>query len=432
MTPFVYESEVVFCFTMIAYLLAAFIGIVCFTMGISYRLKPQYIFPQAAATAASVLLFCYLSDGIRIRYFGADPSGFSGSPCLMPTWCVIVFAAALLASVIFWLVCVVKKRLSSLTAMSIREAIAQLPVGLCFYDETGRVLLLNERVALDCRELTGEPLYDGNAFWSRIADGDAADGITSAQSKGSAIVEHKDGRVTLFRRLRHDAGGKPVYELCGTDISREFALKKESEQKNETLRKLNLRLKQYGEIVAEVTREKETLAARVKVHGNLGSLILRTKKELTQGGYDSMALISAWNDILSLIFAPDGDEQDKFAEADRAAASVGVRILYSGKRPKKGSQAEKIFAAAVFECVTNTARHADGTELYAGITESEAEATLTLTNNGKPPEREIREGGGLSNLRRMTENAGGQMTVGSVPEFSLTITVPREERTDER
>ena len=431
MTPLVYANETVFCFTMIAYLLAAIVGIVCFAMSVSYKLKPQYVLPEIIVSAASVLFFCYLSDGIRIRYLGANPSDFSGSPCFMPLWSVILIAAILIAFVVLWLVLVVKKRLSSLTAMSVKEAIAELPVGLCFYDETGRILLLNEQVANDCKELTGEPLYDGNAFWSSVSEGKVIGDVTVTQSGGSLIVERADGRVTLCKRIVHDINGKTVYELCGTDVSREFALKKEIEQKNENLRKMNLRLRKYGEIVAEVTREKEVLGARIKVHSNLGSLILRTKKALTQGEYDRASLISEWNDILSLIFAPD-DEQDKFAEADKTAASVGVRIFYDGKRPKKCTQAEKIFANAVFECVTNTARHADGTELYVGMTESDTEYAVTLSNNGKQPEQEIKEGGGLSSLRRVAENAGGRMTITSVPKFSLTITVPKEEQPDER
>lgn len=431
MTPLVYANEIVFCFTMIAYLLAAIVGIVCFAMSVSYKLKPQYVLPEIIVSAASVFLFCYLSDAVQIRYFGANPSDFSGSPCFMPLWSVVLIAAILFALVVLWLVLVIKKRLSSLTAMSVKEAIAELPVGLCFYDETGRLLLLNEQVANDCKELTGMPLYDGNAFWYSVAEGKVADGITVTQSEGSLIVERADGRVTLCKRIAHDMDGKTVCELCGTDISREFALKKEIEQKNENLRKMNLRLRKYGGIVAEVTREKEVLGARIKVHGNLGSIILRTKKALAQGEFDRALLISEWNDILSLIFAPD-DEQDKFAEADRTAASVGVRIFYDGKRPKKGTQAEKIFAGAVFECVTNTARHADGTELYITMTESDTEYAVTLTNNGNLPDSEVKEGGGLSSLRRVAENAGGQMTITSVPKFSLRIIVPKEKQENER
>ena len=431
MTPFAYINEVAFCFTMIAYLLAAIVGVVCFAVGVAYKLKPRYVLPEFLASVAAVLLFCSLSDGIRIRYLGEDPSGFVGSPCLIPTWIVIIIAVVLFVEVACWLVIVVRKRLSSLTAMSVKEAISKMPVALCFYDETGRILLLNEQIAHDSKELTGEPLYDGNAFWASVSEGRVLDGVAVTQGDDSVIVERADGRVAMCRRIAHDMSGKTVYELCCTDISREFVLKKEIEQKNENLRKMNLRLRKYGEIVAEVTKEKETLAARVKVHGNLGSLILRTKKELMQGEYDRASLIAAWNDILSLILAPDDDEQDRFAEADRTAASVGVRILYDGKRPGNGTQAQGIFATAVFECVTNAARHADGTELYVKMTESGTEYAIVLTNNGKQPEREIKEGGGLSGLRTMTENVGGRMTVESVPNFVLTITVPKEMQKNE-
>lgn len=339
MTPFAYIDEVAFCFTMIAYLLAAMVGVVCFAVSVAYRLKPRYVLPEFFVSVAAVLLFCSLSDGIRIRYLGEDPSGFVGSPCLIPTWIVIVIAVVLFVEVACWLAIVVRKRLSSLTAMSVKEAISKMPVALCFYDETGRILLLNEQIARDSKELTGEPLYDGNAFWASVSEGRVVDGVAVTQGDDSVIAERADGRVSMCRRIAHDMDGKTVYELCCTDISREFMLKKEIEQKNENLRKMNLRLRKYGEIVAEVTKEKETLAARIKVHGNLGSLILRTKKELMQGEYDRASLIAAWNDILSLILAPDDDEQDRFVEADRTAASVGVRILYEGKRPGNGTQA---------------------------------------------------------------------------------------------
>lgn len=56
MTPFVYVGEVVFCLTMIAYLLAALVGTVCFAMSVSYRLKVRYVLPEVVISAASVWL----------------------------------------------------------------------------------------------------------------------------------------------------------------------------------------------------------------------------------------------------------------------------------------------------------------------------------------------------------------------------------------
>ena len=431
MTPLVYANEAVFCFTLITYLLVAFVGVVCFAMSVSYKLRLYYVLPEVVISAVSVALFCGFADGVRIRYGGVSPDEVVGSLCFTPTWMVVLIALTLVALVAVWVVLVVKKRLSALTAMSVKEAIAALSSGLCFYDETGRVLLLNEQMDNECKQITGAPLYDGKAFWQDICSGNVVDGITVTQSEGSVIAECSDGRALCYKRITHDFDGKTVYELCGADISAELALKKEIEQKNEYLRKMNLRLRKYGEIVTEVTREREILAARVKVHGNLGSLILRTKKSLMQGEYDRDALVSDWNDVMALIFASDEDE-DKFADADKTASGVGVRIFYDGKRPPAGTAAEKIFAAAVFECVVNTARHADGTELYVKLTEDETNRRITVTNNGNVPTEEIREGGGLSSLRTMTENVGGQMTVRSLPSFALELTVPKENNTNDR
>lgn len=431
MTSLVYAGEAVFCFTLITCLLSAFVGTVCFAMSISYKLKLLYVLPEAVVSAFSVVMFCYFYDGIRIRYLGENPNNFDGSLCFTPVCGAILIAATLFILACVWLVIVVKKRMSSLTAMSVKEAIAALSSGLCFYDETGRILLLNEQIDGECKEITGDSLYDGTVFWSAVCGGKTAGKIAITQSGGSVIVERQDGRATCYKRIVHDFDGRIVYEISGTDISRESALKKEIEGKNENLHKMNMRLRKYGEVVAEVTRERETLSARVKVHGNLGSLILRTKKALLQGEYDRAALISAWNDVMSLIFASDG-EADKFSEADKTASDIGVRIFYSGKRPRVGTCAEKIFSAAVFECAVNTARHADGNELYVDMTENETNYRIVLSNNGNPPSGEIKEGGGLSSLRTMTENALGQMTVLSVPKFVLTIVIPKEAQSDER
>ena len=54
-----------------------------------------------------------------------------------------------------------------------------------------------------------------------------------------------------------------------------------------------------------------------------------------------------------------------------------------------------------------------------------------IRNNGKPPEKKITEGGGLTNLRHQIENSGGKMTVQSMPEFSLVIEMPKHGNSEE-
>ena len=229
------------------------------------------------------------------------------------------------------------------------------------------------------------------------------------------------------------------------EITREQAMKAANGSKTELREDLVLRAKairggevfwtedysvinKINESLAEIN---ETLAARVKVHDGMGSLILKTKRALLQGEGDKEALIREWNGVVSFVSSPE-TEEDRAEEIKKTAESVGVKILYTGVRPPKGSVAEKILANAVFECITNTARHADGDELYITVSDEGAFFTARIGNNGRPPKAEIVEGGGLSSLRRITEMAGGSMKTESFPRFLLSVSIPKGEKEDER
>jgi Lhr-like helicase len=60
-------------------------------------------------------------------------------------------------------------------------------------------------------------------------------------------------------------------------------------------------------------------------------------------------------------------------------------------------------------------------ELASSLVE---EDVVAITNNGAPPKAKIKEGGGLSSLRRRIEKAGGTVTVHSLPVFVLEVTLP--------
>ena len=82
---------------------------------------------------------------------------------------------------------------------------------------------------------------------------------------------------------------------------------------------------------------------------------------------------------------------------------------------------------AVRECVTNCVRHACGTAVFVRIAGLPGGYGVTITNDGKKPQGRIVEGGGLSDLRRSVESAGGEMSVSHYPEFALKLTMMREE-----
>lgn len=423
MTPFVNSPEAAFLSILVLFLFTAFMDVVIFTMSIVYRLKPYLLIVELFVTFASVILFCLLSGVAPYRYRGGEIENLP-SICFMPLWGVSLLCAGLLISATLLLAFVIKKRLSSITPMAVKEAASVLPNGLCFYEETGRVLLLNEKIDQECHDLMNAPLNDGIAFWNGLKKNEA---LVEGGRNGddSLIIQERNGKVVCYTRFLHQLGKKRVFELIGVDITTQYKLKLELEEKNENLRKLGLRLRKYGETVGEVTREKEILAAKVKVHAKLGSLILQTKKFLlSQHDFNRELLAATWMDVISLVFTSE-EPKDPWFEAEETATNVGVSLVYSGSRPQQGTTAERIFAQAIFEGAINLARHSNGDKLFVKFEQDAKKNYLILTDKGSNAKPVLKEGGGLSSLRSLVENSGGEMVTNAQPRFTISISLPR-------
>ena len=121
----------------------------------------------------------------------------------------------------------------------------------------------------------------------------------------------------------------------------------------------------------------------------------------------------------------DADDEDMLSQIRKTCESINLAYIQNGDLPKEESTAY-ILTCAVRECVTNAVRYAGAGELYAEFSESEDLATVVITNDGKQPDSEIVEGGGLSTLRRRIERFGGTMLIQSFTRFELTVTVPKD------
>ena len=110
----------------------------------------------------------------------------------------------------------------------------------------------------------------------------------------------------------------------------------------------------------------------------------------------------------------------------KAAEAVNVTIHRNHPLPEAEKQ-NNLIVAAIYECMTNTVKHADGTEVYLDIQEERTTWKVQLTNDGNPPTQTVKETGGLANLRRVVEAAGGTMTIESVPRFMLQLELPKGE-----
>ncbi len=107
----------------------------------------------------------------------------------------------------------------------------------------------------------------------------------------------------------------------------------------------------------------------------------------------------------------------------RAANTMGMKLSITGELPEN-EWLQKLFVQAAAEALTNAIGHAGAKTLYIHFLHDAYDYIAQFTNDGVQPTEEIVEGGGLGALRRKIEQEGGTMIVNSVPEFTLTVTLP--------
>ena len=326
-------------------------------------------------------------------------------------------AAALLVALGLWIsrkLFLASRR--QISPVSIKESSDHLPCALCFAWENGQPCLKNYIMDELSHLLTGEALLNANAFWETIAH--------------EPIVTLSNGQTWSFERTRMALSGQSVYQITGTNITEEARLKRELERDNLRLGAMNRRLRQYGQQVQELTREKEILRAKTRVHDETGHVLLQTRQFLSGARGDAESIRAQWRQNTHLLLGKYADEKpvDTFEQLSRAARAIGVTIERSGAFPEDGTENAHLVESAAHECLTNLVRHANGTRL-----EISGEATangweIRYLNDGDAPSQPIVEGSGLSTLRAQVEAAGGAMAVEHAPRFRLTLILPQERR----
>ncbi len=318
---------------------------------------------------------------------------------------------------------------SHISARSIGQFMDLLTVGTAFTDAGGKVLVINDCMQKLAVRITGHRLRDGSRFWEKLTA--EAYPFVYFQSRPYPILGLEEGEAWSFERRSLEVRGEPVLELIAVDVSDELQLLEKLEGENRALSEMNARLRTYGKNAEELTRSQEILAAKVRIHDDLGRVLLTTRQMLAEpsGTEERAALLALWRRTLRLLEGkeqrPEGGE-DELQDLIRAAEGIGAAIRISGTLPPEGSPQRKVVIAALHECLTNTIRHAGGSVVEAFLRNDGGFYRFSCTNDGNVPDGPLTEGGGLSNLRAMVERIGGTMHVYSEPRFFLAIELPEE------
>lgn len=383
-------------------------------------------------TILSIFLFILLvilTDAFEQISEGLEPGISLPVPTVL-LWCVVAGADILLALEIFELH---RTKGNKLSRNSIKEAMDRLPSAICYFTMNGSVKLCNLQMYRLFRTLAQKDLQRLGELTEALADCGPDTGVICL-SKELQNYLFPDGRVWRFRQsIVRDGEGTPYTEAVFSDLTEQYQKELELKKQTEELREVSRKLRQLSDNALILTREREVLAAKTKLHDQMGAGLTAVRQLLLrQGAAGTESAVKLLRQAVSAVkddneYPPEKDELAKFIQD---AGSVGVSVEISGELPES-EELSFVFLIAMRECLTNGVRHAGATELRIEIREDGRSVSIRISNNGEPPAGEVVPKGGLHNLSRYVLDCGGKLLIKSSPAFELTAVLPisKEEKT---
>lgn len=394
---------------------------------VAMRLSRGYATCSVVLAAAVFIILQSMAD-VSLCANEADPR-FSFPAVILKNvpWIIVALVMVVIfAAEVLCLVAVNRAGRDKLSPGSVKESLDALPDGVCFFSEDGRILLSNRRMQHISSDITGIGILNGEKLWRCIEEKsvktDVSDGL---------VILTSDSKVWNVRRSEIEAEGNRINEIVALDVTEQYELRRELEERNERLNSVNERLRIFSRDMSRLTAEKELLDAKIKVHDDLGRSLLAFRAYLTAepSKRDRNKLLPLWRYVIS-VMKKETAPSEEWDAIEKTAESLHIQIEINGDLPAGladlpvSGEVRSAIMAAIRECLTNTARHARGDRLFVLIkcgADAPHGIRIEITNNGRVPLVPIQEAGGLSNLRHMVERAGGIMTIESSPQFLLRL-----------
>ncbi len=324
----------------------------------------------------------------------------------------------------------------------VREAIDTFPGGLCFAMSDGRPVLVNRKMNYLFLKLTGHTILDAEEAWKELRvfpecqDGNATATLRQVQTGDLSRLEFHfpDDSVWQFSRKVLRDENYDFIQLEALEITELQHLSRELEEENLRLSDLRKRQQELLQNIAETNRKKELLAAKMRIHDELGQSVLSTKRALDAGKTDQEVL-KGWKDsIRDLRNIPLSEEEESpEKELVRVADMIGCKIEFQGERPENRKMKQLLYAA-VREALTNAVRHAGADRLLVQTQRNGQSYHIVISDNGKMKAEKVKAGSGLGNLQVRLEEEGASMKIVCRNGVMLILELPGEagkERTEE-
>ena len=344
----------------------------------------------------------------------------------LPMWLLwgITFAADLL---LIWDIAGLRRLgRQALSRDSIKQALDMLPSGICYFTSSGSVKLCNMQMHILFRTLSQSDLQTLAELQDALSDCDACSGVIRLSQEMQTYL-FPDGKAWRYRQTEVKASDGTTYtEAVFSDITELYHKNLELKAQIKRLNAISRELKWLSDNALILTREKEVLSAKTKLHDDMGAGLIAIRRILHHNRTEEAAnAVDLFRRAVSAIKYDNAYPQGR-SELDRFlqdAEAIGIKVDLSGELPRQ-EELRRVMILAMRECLTNSVRHAGATTLHIAVEKTGDSISMKITNDGRPPETEVVPKGGLHNLYRHIMDCGGTMEIQSKPVFVLTVVLP--------
>ena len=321
-----------------------------------------------------------------------------------------------------------KRRTNCLRENAIQESLDNLPSGIVFFDGNGMPKLMNRKMYQICQNLAGRDIQNITELEEALGHPLKENVFYDVDLK---VYCFADGSVWKFSEKEIiTTAGDHFFQVLASEVSELYRNKVLLKEENQKLQEMSVAMKELSKNVITLTREEEMLSMKMRVHDNLGYSVLAAQRMLLrESEADRDVFLSQWKQTLDLLNkdneSVEGEQLHR--QVQERAEILGVKIIYTGEQVWE-SHIFELMDIILLETLSNCVRHAGASELYVKCSSGEQEWIMVITDNGQTTEKDVKEGGGLSGIRKRVEQCGGTLRICAESKFSIIVKIPKEVR----
>ena len=315
---------------------------------------------------------------------------------------------------------------SSVTKLSIVDALDKLPEGVVWANEKRRILYMNDAMRARLTALGfSTDLSETSGLWTQLGDISRRQGMPFASQ--SVRIELPTGQLVLFTRDSVNLRGSTCWRMTAIDVTEEESINAEIAQMNGLLEAANRELRESLAHVQEVARNEALVRMKARVHDTIGQRlsILHRFLEAENPSAEALAEVARLTrgivDDLSQPVEPDSASQ--LSSIVRAFSLSNVTVNIQGTLSESPSEADAL-VRIVREAATNAVKHARAQHIDVRLFPAESPIAMSISNDGAPATSVIVLGNGIPGMQRAAAEAGLEFRIASRCPFTIEIQRP--------